>query len=424
MEKKDYGNSRRAFLKNLTAFAGISAIPGFVPWLNILNASPAGKPAASDKVRIGIIGVGSRGSKLLQHLQLVPGVEIAAVCDNYRPHYQRAIELAGKQAKAFHDYKKLLELKELDGVVVATPIYNHKPITIDSLQAGKHVFCEKAMANTVADSMDMVKAHRATGKNLQIGHQRMFDVTYLEALKKIHDGDFGPITHIRANWYLNASWRKPDVPPALEKKLNWRMYQEQCLGLMSELACHITQVANWFTGEIPEYVVGSGSINYYKDGRTNYDNVNVVYSYPNGVNFTFNSILTNWHYGLEEQIMGPKATMELEKGRFYLQNPPPAEGMKKLITDIEKSVFETIPIGGASWIVNTGNTMKGDMIVDQYPLPNATTAELEAFVNSIRENKQIPGVLEEAYYGTITSILGHQAMEEKKAVFLTDDMKI
>ncbi len=417
--------TRRDFLKNVSLLTGTAFFASSAPWVNILNAAPEKeKQGASNTVRIGIIGVGSRGSKLLKHLQLVPGVEIAAVCDNYKPHFERAKELAGPKAKAFYDYRGVLDMKDIDGIIIATPIKWHPRITIEGLKAGKHVFCEKAMANTVKDCKAMVEAHKQTGKNLQIGHQRMFDVKYLKALEKIKNGDFGPITHIRANWYTSSSWRKPDVPPHLEKKLNWRMYRDQCLGLMSELACHITQVANWFTGMVPQYVVGSGSINYYKDGRDNFDNVNVIYSYPDGTNFTFNSILTNWHYGLEEQIMGPKSTMELEKGKYYLQSPPPPPGIKQLVTDLEKELFQTIPIGGASWIINTGNEQKGEMIIDEYPLPNSTTLELEAFVNSIRENKPIPDVVEQGYYGSVSAILGHLAMEKKKTIYLDQDMLI
>jgi predicted dehydrogenase len=423
MEKKKA--TRRDFLRNVSLLTGTAFLTSSAPWVNILNASPEKeKQGASNTVRIGIIGVGSRGSKLLKHLQLVPGVEIAAVCDNYKPHFERAKELAGPKAKAFYDYRGVLDMKDIDGIIIATPIKWHPRITIDGLKAGKHVLCEKAMANTVEDCKAMVETHRQTGNNLQIGHQRMFDVKYLKALEKVKNGDFGPITHIRANWNTSSSWRKPDVPPHLEKQLNWRMYRDQCLGLMSELACHITQVANWFTGMIPQYVVGSGSINYYKDGRDNYDNVNVIYCYPDGINFTFNSILTNWHYGLEEQIMGPKSTMELEKGKYYLQSPPPPPGIKQLVTDLEKELFQTIPIGGASWIINTGSDQKGEMIVDKYPLPNSTSLELEAFVNSIRDNKPIPDVLEQGYYGSVAAILGHLAMEKKKTIYLDQDMLI
>jgi hypothetical protein len=150
----------------------------------------------------------------------------------------------------------------------------------------------------------------------------------------------------------------------------------------------------------------------------------VIYSYPSGVNFAFNSGLTNWHYGLEEQVMGPDGTMELEKGLYYLQNPPPAPGIQQLITNIEKSMFETLPIGGASWVIKAGTDLKGDVLTDQYPVPNSTTLQLEGFVNSIRENKQIPEVLEQAYYGTVAAILGQYAMEQKKTIYLTDDMKI
>jgi predicted dehydrogenase len=417
--------TRRDFIKKLGTTGAGTMLLSMAPWLNGIRAEEITKKVSpSDKVRLGIIGVGSRGKKLLLHLQQVPDVEIAAICDEYPPHFERALELTNGTAKGYRNYKKLLDQKDLDGVIVATPIYNHPQITMEALDAGMHVFCEKAMSNTVEESKAMVMKSRAVGKNLQIGHQRMFDKKYLRALEMVKSGDFGPITHIRANWNLNSSWQRTEIPAEYEKKLNWRMYAEQCHGLMSELTCHINQVANWFLGQTPKFVSGTGSINYWKDGRTTYDNVHVMYHYPDGTNFTFNSILSNWHYGLEEQIMGPKNTFELESGKIYSQTPPPPPAIKRLVTDLEKDVFSTIPLGGASWIVNTGNTNKGEMIVDEYPLPNSTTLQLEAFAESIKRAKPMEEALKQGYWGTICAILGHEAIKTQKVIHFDESLNI
>ncbi len=102
--------NRRNFLKKLAVFAGSSGVLTSMPWWSPLRADPPGG-SALDRVRLGVIGVGSRGQKLMLHLLQTPGVEIAAVCDDYEPHYKRAIEETGGKAKAFYDYRKLLEMK-------------------------------------------------------------------------------------------------------------------------------------------------------------------------------------------------------------------------------------------------------------------------------------------------------------------------
>ena len=418
--------SRREFLKRASILAGAGAMTAASPWLNTLIAGVSKeKGPLADKVRMGFIGVGNRGSKLLQHVQLNSEAEIVAVCDDYQPNYEHAIALTAGKAKAFYDYKKLLEMKDLDSVVIATPVFLHPEITIAALKAGKHVFVEKAMGITIEEVKEVVDLQKKTGLCLQVGHQRMFDLKYLEALRRVREGEFGPITHIRTNWNGIGNWRRENVPPHLEKKINWRIYNQYSLGLMGELASHQIQVANWFLDEIPEYVVGSGSLSYWKDGyRDTFDHVNTIFKYPSGAHLDSTVIQTNWFYGLEEAIMGPKGNFELETGRFISQTPPPPPGIKQLITDIEKKVFETVPIGGASWVIPTKSNLKGEMIINKYPLPNSTDLQFEAFIQSIKENKPMHDIIKQGYYGTVCAIMGHQAMMNKETVYFKEEWKI
>ncbi len=180
---------RREFLKEVGIFAGSTAFLASIPWLKAFAQENGKNIAPSDRVRLGIIGVGSRGTALLKNLQQIENVEIAAVCDNYDPHYQRAIQYTGGTAKAFYHHKRMIdEMSDLDGVVIATPLHEHAHITIDCLNAGLHVFCEKSVARTIEDAKRMVDVSKATGKILQIGHQRLFNPIYLHALDKSEDG--------------------------------------------------------------------------------------------------------------------------------------------------------------------------------------------------------------------------------------------
>ena len=404
--------NRRKFIGNVSALGLASTLP----WMSSFSMANNLK-SPSNIINVGVIGVGDRGRALLLHLQQIEGVEIAAVCDNYEPNYQRAMKLTNNKAKAYYDYRKLLENKDLDAVVIATPLHEHAHITIDCLNTGLHVFCEKAMAMTVEDCMAMVEASKSTGKILQIGHQRMFDPMYHKAMEMLDAKQLGDITQIRAFWHRNHNWRRAVPSSELERKINWRLYREYSLGLMTELASHHIQVANWVYGAAPIAVSGFGSINYWKDGREVYDCINLVYKYPNGRHLVYDSINSNKHYGLEVQVMGPKGTMEMETGNFYLENPPPAPGILQLLNDIEKNMFEIIPIGGASWIPETANGKGGEKYYEKEKgASDGTDHQLHAFAHFIRENKIDNKYLIEGYNASMATVMGEIAMRENRIV--------
>ncbi len=423
--------SRRDFMGK--ALAGSALLMAY-PWLNTLADNS--EADYSRKVKVGIIGVGSRGSLLLHYLNQLTSeinIEVAAVCDNYEPHYQRAIKNTGGKAKAFYDYRKLIDMPDIDAVVIAVPLHEHAHITIDSLNAGKHVFCEKAMARHLEDVKRMADTFYSTGKVLQIGHQRMFDPRYLKAIELINAGEIGQLTQIRAFWHRNNDWRRP-LPkgrPDLERKINWRLYREYSCGLMTELASHQIQVANWFKGKTPVQVMGKGSINYWKDGREVYDNVALIYSYDDGTQFIYDSMTSNRHYGLEEQIMGDKGTLEMEVNRRYWEKPPPKPepppppGIVQLMSDIEGGIFrDAIPLTNSSWIPELKVEGDGNKIVEVPQGFDESKAQLEGFIASVRKGEPTKGLFEQGYWATIWALLGQKAMDEQKIVELPNELKL
>ncbi|MFC2116990.1 Gfo/Idh/MocA family protein [Bacteroidota bacterium] len=406
--------NRREFLKEMSLFAGASAFMASVPWMNAFAQTNPSNLAASNRVRIGMVGVGSRGRALLLNLQEIENTEIVAVCDNYEPNYQRAIELTGGKAKAFYDYREMIDMKDLDAIVIATPLHQHAHITVDFLNAGFHVFCEKSLARTLEDCKRMVDVQSETGKILQIGHQRLFNPVYLNALERIKAGEIGTIVQVRAFWHRNSDWRRKVPSPELERQINWRLYKESSAGLMTELAAHHIQVANWFLDRIPTRVMGSGSICYWKDGREVYDHVAAIYDYDDGIKCIYDSVTANKHYGLELQIQGDKGTLELEANRIYSENPPTAPGIRQLIHNIEQGIFETIPIGGASWVPETAVTYKGESLAPYDD--NDTYLELVGFVEAVRNGKPYKNLLREGYHASIAALLGLQAMDTNQIV--------
>lgn len=408
--------TRRQLLQKLYTIAGSTVLAGTVPWLSLLNAETVVSKSPSNMVSLGMIGVGSRGSKLLQHLNTIAGVRITAVCDDYKPHYDRAIELTDGKAKGYTDYRNLFERNDIDAVVIATPLHLHARMTIDAFDAGKHVFCEKALVKTIQECNQLKAAYNKTDRILHVGHQRMFDICFLEALEKIKAGEIGPITQVKAWWHRNDNWRRPVPSANLERKINWRLYREYSLGLMTELASHHLQVANWFLATNPLKVMGSGSINFWKDGREVYDNVNLVYEYPDGVHMIYDSLISNKLYGCQIQFMGNKGTIEADTNRIICEKLPEPAGILQLINDIEHKVFDPIPLGGASWVPETASKYYGEYIVDKRNIPDSTQLSLEAFVESVRRKERLPDMFYQGLNASIASILGDKAMRTNEIV--------
>lgn len=408
-------NNRRKTLKTIASAITGSALLSALPWLSPLKAAPAGKSPA-DKVRLGLIGTGSRGQYLEEHLLKTPGAEIAALCDVYPPHLEAAQQKIGKAVTHYKDYRRLLDDKSIDAVVIATPLYLHAPICLDAFAAAKHVFCEKSLALTIPECKAVARTASQSPKVFQIGHQRLFHRATLYALQQVKAGDLGPITQIRAYWHRNVNWRRPVPSPELEMLLNWRVHRKYSAGLMTELASHHLQVANWFLNSPPLACVGYGSINYWKDGRDVFDNVNVIYKYPKGVSFIYDSLSSNRFYGLELQIMGPKGTLELETAKFYAENPPPAPGIIQLINQIEKGTLESVALADKSWVPDLKKDTKGTPLPEDPNHDDGTGLSMAAFVNAVRLGEKSPAMIEHAYRSGVAALIGVMAMEEGREV--------
>ena len=258
----------RQFIKSLGYVAGGTALLATTPWLTSCTPEKL-QEIKHEKARIALIGTGSRGQYHIHNLKEIPHAQIVAVCDNYAPNLQQALELC-PDAKPYTDYRKLLESKDIDGVIISTPLNWHAPIVLDALAAGKHVFCEKAMARTLDECKAIYDTYNQSDKVLYFCMQRMYDEKYIKGMQMIHSGLIGDVVGLRCHWFRNADWRRPVPSPELERKINWRLYKESSGGLMTELACHQLEVCNWAAQKMPESIMGMGDIVYWKDGLCHY----------------------------------------------------------------------------------------------------------------------------------------------------------
>lgn len=411
--------NRRDFLKNM-GMAGSAVLLASSPWLSVFSETEHTKKSI---VRLGFIGPGSRGRFLMSFLKNNPKADVVALCDIYQPSIDEALKMYPK-AKVYKDYRKLLENKEIDAVLIATPLNTHFKIAMDAFDAGKHVFCEKALAMHIGDCFQMYNKHRSTGKIFFAGQQRLFDPRYIRAMEMIYAGTFGDLESFRTYWFRNNDWRRPVPSPELERQINWRLYNEYSRGLMTELACHQIQIGTWAMRSIPEKVMGHGSITRWKEKREVYDNVSCIYVYENGVKLNFESVVSNKFYGLEEQVLGSLGTIELEKGKYYFENTEPAPGFLQLINDIEHKLFDAIPFAGTSWAPETANENKGEYILGERPQSDGTSLMLDAFVEAVITKKQPVNIAEEGYYASALCLLGYEAIEKQQIVTFPKEYKI
>ena len=309
--------TRREFLKAAAAVAAVSALPGV--------GAPAllATPNPNEVVNYGFIGTGTEGCLLLKNLSTIAQGRCLCTCDIYPPNLKKGVETIGGNPQTYDDYRRLLERKDVDAVLIATPLHLHAQMVIDSLNAGKHVFVEKCMFFKEEEGEKIRQAAEAHPKQvLQVGLQRRSSLLYQVAMAMIRQGALGKVTFVRAQWHRNGNWRRPVSDPKLERLLNWRMYREYSGGIMTELASHQIDVANWAIGATPVAVMGAGGIDYWKDGRETNDNAEVIFEYPGGQKLVFTGILSNAHYNFSEQIMGDRGTIEITigKGIYFREN--------------------------------------------------------------------------------------------------------
>lgn len=401
---------RRNFIKAVAA----TPVAGALIW----------KASSMTPVRAGLIGIGGEGGVLLENAP-PSHLRISAVCDIFPPNLERALKLAREKhdpnAEGYVDYREMLDRRDLEAVIIATPLWLHSPMTVDALQAGKHVFCEKTMALTVDECRQMVEAAETNRRNLQIGHQRTYNPLYHEARQLIDSGTIGDVYHIRAAWHRNGDWRRPvpdmDFDPSpwgyknLEHLKNWRLYDKYSLGLMTELASHQLQVVNWFSDRLPTAVYGTGGIHRYQDGREVPDHVYLMYEYPGNLTVSYSSIQSNaWdHY--YEVIFGTKGTILLSGEReamlFYEGGVEPTE-LKTQEVEGDEPVMQASASRARD---ASGTDVSGDG--SGFNALTAYRLELEGFAQTIRDGR--PNLCDgvEGMNATVASSLGSQAVDQQ-----------
>ena len=266
-------------------------------------------PKNNKTISLGIIGTGDRGGGLIPHIQKLDNYRVIGCCDLLSFRLDAAVAATNGMAKGYNDYRELLDDKEVDAVIVATPFNTHSEIAIDVLDASKHLYCEKTLAKGYDGIKKLVNRAADSKKIIQTGHQYHSSRLYTHVVDLIEEGKIGKIIAVDCTWNRNGDWRRPVPQPELERAINWRMYREYSGGLVAELCSHQLDFVNWIMKDNPTKVIGSGGIDYWKDGRETYDNVHLIYSYSNGIKAKFSCLTSNAMDGYSIKVMGDKGSI-------------------------------------------------------------------------------------------------------------------
>lgn len=283
---------RRSFLRATTgALAGIAILPEE----RILA------PRRAAPRRIGLIGAGRQGRAIIAELLQIPEATVAVVCDTSPARLRTALERT-PGAEAVADYRAVLGRPDLDAVIVATPTHLHRPIVLDAIEAGKHVYCEAPVAHTVEDARALAAAALGAKTVVAAGFQGRANPVYRRAAGFLGSDTLRDPVSMVAQSNRKTSWRFPASEPGTDRAVNWRLDPEVSLGLAGEAGAQQFDVAAWFLGGTPARVSGRGAVRLHQDGRTIFDTVSAELVWPSGIAMQWSATLAS-SYGGQFEVL-------------------------------------------------------------------------------------------------------------------------
>lgn len=404
--------NRRDLMKAGAAGAAAAAISRF-------TIVPARAKGANERINVGCIGVGSRGSGHVNDVNKIGktlNAQVVAVCDTWTSVREAVAERVRSQVESeecleFSNYEDLLARKDIDAVVIATPDFAHTPILIDALKAGKDVYVEKPMSVTLAEANEAVDVARQAKQVIQVGTQRRSDGKWISAGNMIRSGILGKISRVEIMWNDNGPrWNKgqfelkeADVDWKrflMGKKMRkfdphqyreWQLYRDYTYGPIALLGVHFLDVVAWYMDDpYPETAVALGGNYVIEDHREHEDTVTALWTYPKG-------FLCEYTTGLGNSV-GAGCKVFGTNGMF------------------DDSTWKFTGDGGAG-----DGKIKEAVTVQPAPTPTHMVNWLEC----IRSRQLTHSPIETGHQHTVAGLLGYQALlKGRKQRYLPDKRRI
>mgnify|MGYP001062514378 CR=1 FL=1 len=315
----DGGIDRRAFLGTaaggLTAFALTPELHAARRWLG------------ANELRVGVIGAGRQGRRIIGELQKIDGAVVAGICEIDRRRRMAATRRASG-AEAYESVEEMLKAGTVDAVVVATPTHTHREVAIVCMEAGVHVYVECPLAHTLDDCEALAAAAASAKGVVAAGLQGRSNPVYQHARNFFRSDSVRDLVSMRAQHHRKSSWVTPTTDAARFKSLNWRLDPEVSLGLAGEFGTQQFDVFHWYIDRYPTRVGGLGSVRLHDDGREVADTIAMTLEFDDGAALQYQASLANSYEGTHEVLFGTNAAIKLawSHGWMFKEADAPTQG--------------------------------------------------------------------------------------------------
>ena len=390
-------------------------------------------PGANDRISLGHIGVGSRGrglAKIAGSLKDTKNVEMTAVCDLWKINREKSANASekvyGRHPRAFQYMDQLLALKDVDAVLISTGDFQHAPLLKLAVEAGKDVYCEKPMANVLAEAKAARDAVAKSDRIVQIGTQHRSEPYQIAVGDLIRSGVLGDVSKIEIVWnYHGPRWRgRPEVKQIREEDTDWRkwllskpyrpfdprayfefrLYKDFSSGIPDQWMTHGIDLVHYFMDDhFPRSVMAHGGVFAWHDGRENPDTFQALVEYPKGFLVSYSTSFGNDSESFS-RYMGKKATLVNIGG----------EGSPRWKVVEEKGTFEDDPfIKRAEKFV----TLPGDDKVPPTYISDNAPFHMSNWFDCIRSRKQPNATVHAGYAHSVAVIMAAQSYREGKKLY-------
>jgi myo-inositol 2-dehydrogenase/D-chiro-inositol 1-dehydrogenase len=301
---------------------------------------------ANSKISVGLIGTGNRGSYDAGIVNADPRARVTALCDLFDDRIEKATaQIRAQNPKVYKDFEKLLSAPDIDAVIIATPPFEHPRMLAAAVESKKHIYCEKPMGVDLAGVQTSIRASRRQDpkKNLFVGFQQRYGTEYLEAYKRLKEGQIGELVNARAFWIAGDPFKRTPYDDArIEHLRNWFCYRDYSGDFIVEQDCHNFDVLHWFLDARPISVVGMGGTKV-RTSMEILDHASMAFEFPNGmhVNFEANQISPPGFSKVGEEFTGTKGMLLTSRRQtVHVKGPKNEETILPKHHDITQEAFE------------------------------------------------------------------------------------